>query len=196
LPFAIYYFDFPLNRLVIPTLLLLSVFCVLILFRDKSFNRQSLYKIGNKREYIKNIIIRWIFGVVVSIPIMYFFQNELFLALPRMNINLWLLVIILYPLLSVYPQEIIFRSYFFHRYSSLFGQNLLIIAMSGLVFGIAHLFFQNWIAPVLSALGGILFARTYSKTNSLLLAVLEHAIWGDLIFTIGLGYYFYSGNRL
>ena len=35
------------------------------------------------------------------------------------------------------------------------------ILASGTAFGLAHLVFGNWIAVTLSALGGILFARTY-----------------------------------
>jgi membrane protease YdiL (CAAX protease family) len=101
---------------------------------------------------------------------------------------------ILYPLLSVYPQELIFRTFFFHRYRQIFRQSWVLILASGLSFGLAHLFFANWIAPTLTLLGGLQFARTYDRTNSTLQAAIEHGLWGDLIFTIGLGWYFYGGS--
>jgi membrane protease YdiL (CAAX protease family) len=106
---------------------------------------------------------------------------------------MWILVMVFYPLFSVYPQEIIFRAFFFHRYEKLFGNNSWLIISSGLSFGFVHLFFGNWIAVVLSCAGGIFFANTYSKTRSLLIVSMEHSIWGDFIFTIGLGIFFYSG---
>jgi membrane protease YdiL (CAAX protease family) len=101
---------------------------------------------------------------------------------------------ILYPLLSVYPQELIFRPFLFHRYRDLFPEQWMMVLVSGLTFGLAHIFFENWIAPILSVIGGLLFARTYQKSNSTLQAALEHGLWGDLIFTIGLGWYFYGGS--
>ena len=40
-------------------------------------------------------------------------------------------------------------------------------------------------------LGGWLFARRYQRTRSLLTVSVEHALYGVLIFTIGLGDLFY-----
>jgi hypothetical protein len=68
------------------------------------------------------------------------------------------------------------------------------VIASGVSFGLAHLFFANWIAPLLSSVGGILFAITYAQTSSTVLVSIEHAIWGNFIFTIGLGWYFYGGS--
>jgi hypothetical protein len=67
------------------------------------------------------------------------------------------------------------------------------ILASGICFRLGHIFFANWIAPALSTLGGLLFARTYAKTSSTILVSIEHAHWGNLIFTIGLGWFFYGG---
>ncbi|HXB22539.1 MAG TPA: hypothetical protein VNV88_14225 [Candidatus Solibacter sp.] len=47
-----------------------------------------------------------------------------------------------------------------------------------------------------STIGGLLFALTYQQSGSLLLACIEHAIFGNFIFTIGLGQFFYHGARL
>ncbi len=45
----------------------------------------------------------------------------------------------------------------------------------------------------LDSRGGWLFADTYRQSRSLWLVCLEHALYGDLIFTIGLGTFFYHG---
>ncbi len=100
---------------------------------------------------------------------------------------------VLYPLVSVYPQEIIFRAYFFHRYRLLFPRPAVMILASGLCFGLVHVFFFNAWALTLSTVGGILFAWTYHRSGSILFSSIEHGLWGDFIFTVGLGMYFYSG---
>jgi membrane protease YdiL (CAAX protease family) len=94
----------------------------------------------------------------------------------------------------VYPQELIFRTYLFHRYRALFGSDRALVAASAVAFGLAHLFFANWWAPLLSTAGGWLFARTYLRTRSTLQATVEHGLWGDVVFTVGLGWYFYGGS--
>jgi uncharacterized protein len=96
------------------------------------------------------------------------------------------LVIVLYPLLSVIPQELIFRKFFFFRYGMFFTPYVLIV-LNALVFSFVHLVFKNYIALVLTFVGGILFITTYIKTKSFSLVCIEHALYGDLLFTIGLG---------
>lgn len=107
---------------------------------------------------------------------------------------LWAMVMLLYPLLSVLPQEIIFRLFFFERYKPFFASGTTMVVASGLAFGFAHIIFLNWVAPLLTALGGLIFALTYSRRRSLALVSLEHALYGNFIFTIGLGIYFYHGS--
>jgi hypothetical protein len=56
-----------------------------------------------------------------------------------------------------------------------------------------HIIFGNVIAPLLTIPGGYLFCRTYARTGSLPAAAIEHAVYGDIVFTVGLGVYFYNG---
>jgi membrane protease YdiL (CAAX protease family) len=53
--------------------------------------------------------------------------------------------------------------------------------------------FRNWIAPTLGFAGGVLFAWTYERTRSSLVAAIQHAACGCWLFTTGLGWYFYHG---
>jgi membrane protease YdiL (CAAX protease family) len=99
---------------------------------------------------------------------------------------------LLYPLLSVWPQEVIFRRFFFARYQEIFGAAGLVPA-SALAFGFAHIIFLNWVAVAMTLAGGAIFATDYARYRRLGLACLEHSLYGCLIFTIGLGQYFYTG---
>ena len=69
------------------------------------------------------------------------------------------------------------------------------IFASALAFGFVHIIFRNWLAVGLCVLGGALFAFTYHSSQSFLLACLEHAVFGNFLFTIGLGKFFYHGSR-
>ena len=117
-----------------------------------------------------------------------------FLRFPRLVPELWLLIMIFYPLISVTTQEIMFRVFFFHRYRGLFGDRAWpLILLNAVLFSFAHIIFQNWISIWMSFIGGLLFAWRYSRTGSFWAIAFEHAIYGDLIFTVGLGRYFYTG---
>jgi len=100
---------------------------------------------------------------------------------------------LLYPLFSALPQELIFRVLFVERYAGLFPNKAWTVAVNAACFGLAHLFYGNWIAPLLSALGGLVFAWAYVYRRSFPYAVLLHAVAGQIIFTSGLGIFFYHG---
>lgn len=114
--------------------------------------------------------------------------------LPRTQPRLWLGILAFYPLFSVYPQELVYRALFFARYRPLFSSARATAAASAAAFGFVHIVFQNWPAVLLTLLGGWLFADTYARTYSLRLVWLEHALYGGLMFTVGLGRYFYHGS--
>lgn len=103
-------------------------------------------------------------------------------------------LLILYPLLSALPQEYIFCRFFFARYKPFFGAGWGMVIMSAIVFAYAHVLFINPVAPTLGLIAGLIFAHTYWKTKSLALVTIEHGLYGNAIFVIGLGYYFYSGG--
>lgn len=118
---------------------------------------------------------------------------EYFLGLPRTRPLFWAIIMVLYPLLSVWPQEMLYRSLLFHRYRPLFRTESALILASAAAFGFAHVIFLNWIAIAMTAAGGFLFARDYARHRSLPLTCLEHSLYGCLIFTVGLGRFFYTG---
>ena len=108
--------------------------------------------------------------------------------------DLYVLVMIFYPVMSVTAQEIMCRVFFFHRYGPLLeNRALLLISLNAVLFGYAHIIFQNWPAVWISALGGVLFAVRYWRTRSFWAVWLEHSLYGNLIFTIGFGSFFFTG---
>lgn len=99
----------------------------------------------------------------------------------------WVLVLFVYAMFSVYPQELIYRTLYFQRYETLFKSKSLFIFVNAIVFSLAHIFYKNPLVLLMTFLGGILFALTYDKTKSTLLVSIEHAIYGCWLFTVGMG---------
>ncbi|MBY0406294.1 MAG: CPBP family intramembrane metalloprotease [Rickettsiales bacterium] len=175
---------------------MLVMYCGYRLQTQHSWNfRQDWNKNALTWPLKKRLLIRFIpFGVALTAFTLYMIPQSL-LILPRSNPALWLSIMILYPLVSVLPQEIIARSFFFRRYGPLLSEARLKI-LSALSFGWMHIIMQNWEAVVFSAIGGWLFADTYMRTKSLAAVFFEHALYGCFVFTIGLGYFFYHGNAM
>lgn len=99
----------------------------------------------------------------------------------------WFVLLFVYSFFSVYPQELIYRTFFFKRYGVLFKNEGLLIFVNAILFSLAHLFFGSTLVLVLTFLGGLLFAYTYKKTQSTLLVSIEHAIYGCWLLTVGMG---------
>lgn len=117
-----------------------------------------------------------------------------FLSFPRRVPRLWLTIMVLYPLMSVLTQEFVYRTFFFHRYGPLFGTcRWAAIVTNAALFGFAHIIFSNWIAVIGTFFTGLLFAYRYDVTRSLWAVWLEHSLYGCLVFTVGLGRYFFTG---
>jgi len=131
--------------------------------------------------------------VAVAVALVFWLRPNAFLFLPRFNVELWLLILCAYPFVSALPQEIVFRALFFGRYGALFPNRHVAIAANAAVFSLAHLFYWNWLAVILTAAGGAIFAWAYQEKGSFPYAWILHAIAGQIIFTTGLGVFFYHG---
>ena len=121
-------------------------------------------------------------------------RPEEFRSFPTYRPQLWTWVMILYPLLSALPQELVYRTFFFHRYGALFGDwRWVAVAANGALFGFAHVIIGNGLSIVLSGLLGLLLAYRYTETRSVWATWIEHTLYGWLVFTVGLGRYFFTG---
>ena len=93
----------------------------------------------------------------------------------------------MYSFFSVYPQELIYRTFYFQRYEMLFKNRAIFIFVNAVIFSLAHMFLRNSLVLLLTFLGGILFAITFHRTRSTLLVSIEHIIYGSWLFTVGMG---------
>jgi membrane protease YdiL (CAAX protease family) len=194
LPLLIFYRIIP--NLPIPYLLAAALAAFLILRRDPSFDSARLLSWGGLRPYLPILLLRdAVFLTLLGLAVRFFAPQLLFSFVKRAPL-LWAVVMLLYPLLSVYPQELLYRAFFFHRYQPLFGSGWTMLLASAFAFGFVHIIFGHWLAVGLCAIGGLLFSFNYRHSRSLLLVCLDHALFGNFIFTIGLGQFFYHGSRV
>jgi membrane protease YdiL (CAAX protease family) len=150
------------------------------------------WKAVNKKN-LKEIIPRWLFCCVGMLIFIYFYDSERMFNLAYQKPLFLCILFFAYPLMSALPQELIFCSFFFHRYQPFFKSDRARIIASAVVFAYAHILYINMVAPLLSLIAGLIFAHTYTKTKSLALVTVEHALYGNALFLIGLGWYFYGG---
>ena len=185
LPSFILFFQ---SKILIFTLLyLVFIFTFLRLRKDKSFDLKALTKKINWRV---SFIYFFIFLVLGYFYVLFYDPNIL-LSFPKNNFGLWVIVIFIYPFFSVIPQEIVYRVYFYHRYKKLFSGNLLLLTLLNLFFfSFAHVVFNNPHAILITAIASPIFSYLYIK-ESFLTCVLVHSLGGQIIFTLGLGKYFY-----
>ncbi len=162
------------------------------LLLDPTFPRRQLWDAALARQGLRALAVRTLFVwtglflyALVRVP------DHLF-DMPRTRPVAWLLVMLLYPPISAYSQEIMFRTLFFHRYAALLRRPAARVLASGLLFGWAHIVVHNLTAIFLASIGGLLFAATYERRRSTLLVSIEHGLYGNFIFTIGLGGLFYN----
>jgi membrane protease YdiL (CAAX protease family) len=194
LPLLIAYRILP--NLPIPYLLAAALAALLILRHDPSFDSAQLISRAGLRPQLPLLLLRdALFLALLGIAVHIFAPQLLFSFVKRAPV-LWAAIMLLYPLLSVYPQELLYRAFFFHRYQPVFGSGWTMLLASAFAFGFVHIIFGNWLAVGLCVLGGLLFSFTYQQSGSLLLACLDHALFGNFIFTIGLGRFFYHGSRV
>lgn len=187
---------FELHLPVIPVLVLMAAVVLLYMLRTGMIRTDDLCAISGvpRRDWAL------MFGRFVSLAaaltvVLYFYRPEALLRFPRERIGLWALVMLLYPLVSVMSQGIIYRAFYTMRYGSVFPAALQPL-VGAAVFSFAHLAFANVFALAFTFVGGFFFLTTYRRTGSLLFSNLEHALYGDFLFTIGWGQYFFHAGTL
>ena len=189
-----------------PVLLSTALGCGLYLARDPGFEGSSFGHLSSLREHTTPLLRTAALGIGALLALIFALEgarqagwadlppqvSPFSLVLEKPHI--WLLVMLLYPAISVYPQELVYRAFLFRRYAALFPSEQAMKLASALVFAWAHVIFENTIAIALCLVGGWLFASTYARTRSVVAATFEHSLYGCAVFTVGLGWYFYGGS--
>jgi membrane protease YdiL (CAAX protease family) len=94
--------------------------------------------------------------------------------------------LILYPLLSVPLQELIFRWFYVGRFQSSALPTLLIIVITAFVFGIVHLPFGNFALFIGTFVLGLWWNALYLSTGNLWYPILSHAITGNTLILLAI----------
>jgi membrane protease YdiL (CAAX protease family) len=151
-------------------------------------------EVANAEREVRRILARWAVLTLLLVGAMSLWVPERLFAWPREQPGLWLIVFALYPVLSVWPQEVLYRRYFFHRCEPLLGRGNACVIANAVAFAGMHVVFRNVVAVALSLVAGWIFADTYRRTRSLRLVCVEHTCYGLMAFTVGLGDYFAHWN--
>lgn len=184
LPSAIFFLDSSI--IVFLTLYLVFTLSIVILYFDKSFSFTSL----RKKVDWKFIIIFSLIFFSLSFFYVILVDKDLLFIFPKTNFELWLLVILIYPFLSVIPQEIVYRVFFFQRYFPNERSFYFLTLLNMIVFSYGHIVFNNVHAILITAIVSPIFTYAYLK-KSFFTCIVLHALGGQIIFTLGLGKYFF-----
>ena len=184
----------PVRIPALPVLWVITAYALWQLMRDARFDRGRMWNSGALPGRIGVILVIFaVVAVVIGLGVRWF-APELEWSFVRSHPGFWAIMMVAYPVLSVYPQGIIYRAFFFERYGALFPSRWAMILASAGAFAFMHLIFRNWLAVGLTFAGGMLFAWRYAETGSLATSSFEHALYGCWLFTVGLGQYFYHGT--
>ena len=181
---------------IIPVLVVISGIVLICLRRTTPFKLPDLVSVSTvtRRDWTfmltRFAIIATLLTVVLAL-----YKPEGLLRFPRERTGIWLLVMCFYPLASVMPQGIVYRAFYCYRYAELFPVALQTL-VGALVFSFAHLPFANLYALSFTFIGGLMFLTSYKRSRSLLFSGIEHALYGNFLFTIGWGEYFFHAGTL
>lgn len=179
----------------IPVLWVASAIGLAALLRAKGFDRRELFDFRAVLPGLPGAALRAGLVAAAIAALALLVAPDRFLELPRERPGLWIAIVLLYPVLSVAPQTVLYRCLIGFRYRELFGAGVSwpMVLAGGMAFGAAHVLFRNGIAPALTLVGGVVLMRTYLSHRSAPLSVVEHALYGLAVFTFGLGRWFYGG---
>ncbi|UTA47492.1 CPBP family glutamic-type intramembrane protease [Simiduia sp. 21SJ11W-1] len=183
-----------LQQWLLPCLCVLAALCLALMLRDAHFKR---FRLVNGKNILPALWRRrsvFSLGLAASALLYVTASESHWFYLPTQDTNNWLLLLVIYPLFSVVPQELIYRTFFFHRYKKIIPRKSTRAWLSAFAFAWAHIIYGNLAAIALAFAGGLLFAFTYAKFRSTLACVVEHSLWGLWLFSFGLGGYLDSAQ--
>ena len=162
------------------------IYVVFVLLRIEK-NKFKINPNLNWASFWKSTLMKLILIAILTSIFMWITDKESLFTVVRHKPLLWLMILFIYSFFSVYPQELLYRTFYFQRYQDLFKNKALFIFVNAIVFSLGHLFFNNTLVLIMTFLGGLLFAITFRNTKSTLLVSIEHAIYGCWLFTVGMG---------
>lgn len=173
----------------------LTLVTVIYLWREPKVRFHKLFRWTPPPGALAFVLKRFLILATFVCLVVYAWTPDRFFDFPRERPGVWLAVMFFYPLFSVIPQALIYRIFFEIRYRPLFKRQGVYLIFGAIAFSYMHLIYENWVAIAATFVGGFFFLKTYMDTRSFLLSSLEHALYGCLMFSVGLGHYFYLSGR-
>jgi len=171
----------------IPVLWVAAFGLLYVLSSHDGWEHRHLTRLPKSGEALRVVLVRFLFVGTAMALVTYISSPNDFMRLPLNDPWTMLAIGVLYPLLSVIPQGIIYRVFMSERYAQLFRSETSFIIFTAACFAAGHVIFRNWVAVAATFAGGLIFMRTYRLTRSHLLASFEHALYGVFAFAVGLG---------
>ncbi|WP_343038798.1 CPBP family glutamic-type intramembrane protease [Paracoccus aestuariivivens] len=180
------------GHLLFEALALFSVAGLFLLWRTGGFDWRSLVR-GWSRLPWREIAGMAVITLLLGMAVLWISRPGALFNMLRSRPEFIPVIWVFYPILSALPQELIFRPLFFHRYGALLPSGRGAIALNAAIFSFAHLMYWSLVVAALTFAGGWFFARAYLRFGFPSAWVL-HAVAGNVLFAVGMGAYFYSGN--
>ena len=202
-PFSLLFFQVHsfIGIVIIINFCCLCLFVIYLLHHAQDSVTHPLNMLTRERLQTQLASLDWRrFGKVLGLRIIFLLATmsalTLMLTPERFIVNLtthpfrWMAYWFCYSIFSAFPQEFVYRVFFFARYRLLFAVEEHLIWASSLTFAFSHIIYANYVSVILTLLGGYIITKEYARHRSLLFASIEHAVYGGLIFTLGLDKFF------
>ncbi|MGV6831048.1 MAG: CPBP family glutamic-type intramembrane protease [bacterium] len=162
------------------------IYIIYVLLKVEKNKFRLAANLNWSRFWRQTLIHFLLIAIITTIYVWFTDKTALFNVMLHKS-KLWIFILFFYSLFSVYPQELIYRTFFFQRYQALFKNKWLFLLLNAALFSLAHIFFMNSLVMLLTFIGGLLFALTFYRTRSTVMVSIEHAIYGCWLFTVGMG---------
>ena len=170
-------------NLQIYVILFLIVTCFFIcLFKKEDLKKILLSK--NENDY-KKLIFRDLSLFMFLILFLDLLGEVKLIFFDLKNFHYLILLSLIYLIFSVIPQEIIFRYYFFTRYENVFKNKYILIITNSLIFSIFHVIYLDIKIIFITFIGSILLSSNYVQSKSLILVILQHFFFAQILLTLG-----------
>ena len=126
--------------LLIPAVLAV-IYCLFLMNKGNKLTRSHLLALPKKGHYQPIFMRIAIFMLISTLLVWWLLPEKLFFVI-RENPLMWLGISIFYTVVSVYPQELIYRHFFYWRYSHLLSPSYFLI-LNAVLFSLAHTMFMN-----------------------------------------------------
>ncbi len=161
------------------------IYVLIVGVSKNSFQRITIQK--PSKAYSIRVTGLSITLLIIGVVVMKLTRPEMLFNMPTNKPQLWVAILCVYAFISVFAQELLYRRFFFNRYRGFFSDKKLLFFVNVICFSLCHLFLHTtWVLAV-TAVGGALFAYTYTKEKSLFWTCVEHALYGNILFSIGIG---------